>query len=204
MRTALYALENRKFEETYLHMPRCMPISQWNDMLLRGTGISEVAEKIDELSPADAVCEADQVFLSGSAAGVILGLCIADCAVSFYEIRAADFFFADLSANPPALDGLEEEMQDAWKFFCKIADVSALYRKHLPWWIDEAARSRSSFAGLLTPAEAQLTGKYQSQLFQLLTASPAPSDPEDTERLLEFITDAGSRGCRVLGWEPGT
>lgn len=204
MRTTLYALENRKFEERYLHLPRCMSIFQWNEILLRGTQISELAEKINELSPADAVFEADQVFLSGSAAWVILGLCIADCAVSTYEVGASDFFFADLSANPPAADGLENEVREAWEAFWKVADVSALYRKHLPWWTDEAARSRSSFAGLLTLAEARLIGKYQSQLFQLLTESPAASDPEDTERLLGLITDAGSRGCRVLGWETGT
>jgi len=204
MRTALYALENGKFEEIYLHMPRCMPISQWNDMLLRGTRISEVAEKIGELSPADAVCEADQVFLSGSAAGVILELCIADCAVSIYEIRATDFFFADLAASPPPVDALQNEMRKPWEIFCKVADVNVLYRKHLPWWMDEAARSRSSFAGLLTPAEARLIGRYREQLFQLLTESPAASDPEDTEKMLELITDAASRGCHVLGWEPGT
>lgn len=155
MRTTIYVIAKAKFEAIYLSIPRLLPISQWHSMLAQGQSKSlDVLEAIEEIE--DVKVEGEFVIPSGAIAVVILELCKADCVKSEYQIQATDFFFADLEANPPNLKGISPEIQKAWSLFLKVVDTSVIFRQSLPWWLQESARARSAYVGLLTPAESRL------------------------------------------------
>ncbi|GBO56137.1 hypothetical protein APA_4467 [Pseudanabaena sp. lw0831] len=206
MRTTLYTLAKEQFEDVYLNMPRDLLISEWNTMLARGINLNcEVADRIEELEPDSVKTEGDRVILSRSASRIILEMCKADCVVSEYEIQAKDTFFADLAANPPQLAEISDRIQVAWQLFNKVVDTSVIHRKHLPWWLNEAAYGSCAYTGLLNPLETQLVNESNDDLRQLLIAGlNSQSEQEDAHKLLSVIANAAITNQWVLGWEYGT
>ena len=204
MRTTLYTLAKKQFEDTYFNMSRDLLIADWNAMMERGLRLNgEVAEIIEELQPDSIKTEGDRVIIPKSATRIILEICKADCIVSEYEIQATDTFFADLAANPPELKAISERLETAWKLFNKVVDTSALYHQNLPWWLEQAASC--AYAGLLNPSEAQVIYESHQELEQLVVSGlVSQSQHQDAQQLLSLISNAAISNNWVLGWEYGT
>lgn len=198
MRTTIFALDAEIFEQKYLYLPNCIPLSQWEAMLARGNDVLNVADLLEELDLSNVLIEGDSVILPKNVTSLIMALCLADCAIAEYQILYTDFFFADLGANPPQTNALSSEAQAAWNTFLKVADINIQFRKYLPWWIDEAADYRCCSTGLLMPTEALQIHACHAELLQLL------GDSKDARGLFQIIADASDCGSWVFGLEPGT
>lgn len=98
MHTTLHALRDEPFMRIYREMPRRIPLSKWNELVACGAENSDVAEALGELDGGVPPTEGDWVVFSPAAAGVLFQTCLAHCQADAFEVRACDFFFADLAA----------------------------------------------------------------------------------------------------------
>ncbi|MDX2273047.1 MAG: hypothetical protein NW237_14015 [Cyanobacteriota bacterium] len=198
MRTTFFAWDAPKFEQKYLNIPTSILLSQWQDMLSSHNDVVEVADLLDELDLSGVVSEGDYVSLPKGVTPLILAVCLADCTIGKYQILYTDFFFADLEANPPQLDGLSADALSAWKTFLKAADISSHFRSGLPWWLQEAAGQRNCFTGLLTPLDVQQIDTHRNPLLQTLHHN------KDAQGLFQVISEAAGSGNWLCCLEPGT
>lgn len=198
MRTTCISLNAKRFEQNFRDMPHSIFLTRWQEILSRSHDVIEIAEILSELDLSEVVTHGDYVTLPQSAAPIVLAICQADCMTTQYQILDTDFFFADLEASRPNIDGLQGDALSAWETFLKLADLSSLFRPHLPWWLQAAATQRNYFAGLLTPLEVHQVNTHRESLLQVI------NNGEDADGLFQVIADADISGDWVLCLEPGT
>jgi len=198
MRTTFISLDANRFEQNFRDMPNTIPLTRWQEILSCSDVVVEVADILSELDLSEVITKDDYVTLPKSVAPIILAVCQADCMTAQYQILYTDFFFADLEASRPNIDGLNGDALSAWETFLKLADLSNLFRSHLPWWLQAAATQRNCFAGLLTPLEVRQVNAHRELLLRVI------NNGKDADGLFQVISDADISGERVLCLEPGT
>lgn len=198
MRTTFISLDAKRFEQNFRDMPNSIPLTKWQEILSRSNDVMEVAEILSELDLSEVVSKGDYVTLPKSVAPIVLEVCQADCMTAQYQILYTDFFFADLEASRPNIDGLNGDALSAWETFLKLADLSNLFRSYLPWWLQAAATQRNCFTGLLNPLEVHEVNAHRELLL------PVINNGKDADGLFQVISDADISGDWVLCLEPGT
>lgn len=204
MHTTLYALDRRRFEDTYLSLGRRVPLARWRDFAALALRHGAAADALDELDASSLVEEGGEVVLSAGAARVVHHLCIAECACARVETCTCEFFFGDLEADPPPWAELPDDLQGAWHSFLALADLGGRGRHTLPTWL-AAANDGGAGVGLLDPGAVRGLASQAHRLEGWLTAHLRGNGMrEDARQLLALVTQAAVLDGWVLGWEPGT